>query len=626
MSTGLNELIEKAPHRMDRFERTEYPGPVVLALYGGPLKVMDLKERAKKRTEIDLADPDNPPREKEIESILYSSLALAEAIETSMEDKEDYFIPDAKFRSQVFSVKRSPGWALVLGDADQTELIAGLQKKRFTVFSSFRHPGVTFIGNRDTSSIYFLQNQVRYAMIYGRIKPGQPHEMAHFLEDEGPAVLIVHGNQSRVESLLTLGHMLMGTPAIVPSSFPYSYGNRYIADSIDEILEECMHFPNLRIIEHEGSKIQLPDYCDPANLREDVIVDRSWGGTNLSFLAVRKGESEDGIEVIGRPDEHLGIFIELNYDGMNEVAEDFLEGIAATFPNYIKGVASVLVPIPDKGKGAGSSSLLRLDLAKGITISGEMVAQAIHDGFRKQYPSLDKLKVTVIFDEDLLQDKKKKIELYKTARDKTISSVNEKTINEFYSCVGCQPFAREHVCVVTPERPPQCGRDWRLMMVGAYLNPEDAPDPLSRKKKRVSPNAFSVLPKGALVDPERGEWAGVNQGVYKESGGKIERVQIHSITGGYPHSSCGCFGYLAFHIPELDSIGIMKRGFRGKAPNGMTWDMLANKAGGKQEPGICGVSLNYLRSPEFLHGDGGYGKVVWMDPETRADLANSTSN
>ncbi len=626
MNNGLKKLVEKAPHRMGKFERTEYPNPVILALYGEPVNVMDLKERAEKQAEIDLADPDNPPREKEIESILYSSLALAEVIETSMEDKEDYFIPDAKFRGQVFSVKRSPGWALVLGDADQTELIAGLKEKRFTVFSSSRHPGAIFIGNRDTSSIYFLQNQVRYAMIYGRIKPGEPHEMAHFLEDEGPAIVIVHGKQSRVESLLTLGYMLMGTPAIVPSSFPYGYGNRYITDSVDEILEECMHFPNLRIIEHAGSKIQLPDYCDPANLREEVVVERSWGGTNLSFFAVRKGESEDGIEVIGTPDKHLGIIIELNYGGMNEVAEDFLEGIAATFPNYIKGVSSSLLPTPNRGMGAGSGSSLRLDLAKDVIISGEMIAQAIHDGFRKQYPSLAKLKVTVIFDEDLLQQKKTEIDSYKAARDKTISSMNEETIDEFYGCVGCQPFAREHACVVTPERPPQCGRDWRLMMVGAYLNPEDAPDPLSRKTKRVSPNAFSILPKGVLVDPKRGEWAGVNQGVYKESGGKIKRVQIHSVTGGYPHSSCGCFGYLAFHMPELDGIGIMRRGFKGKAPNGMTWDILANKAGGKQEPGICGVSLNYLRSPKFLQGDGGYGKVIWMDPKTRDDLAKSGSN
>lgn len=164
------------------------------------------------------------------------------------------------------------------------------------------------------------------------------------------------------------------------------------------------------------------------------------------------------------------------------------------------------------------------------------------------------------------------------------------------------------------------------MIVGAYLNPEDAPDMLSRKRSRVSPNALSVLQKGELSDPKRGEWSGVNEGIYRESGGKIRRVQLHSITRGFPHSSCGCFGYLAFYMPEVDDIGIMRRGFKGKAPNGMTWDLLANKAGRKQEPGICGVSLNYLKSPKFLQGDRGYNQVVWMDEKTYNELKDIISN
>lgn len=114
----------------------------------------------------------------------------------------------------------------------------------------------------------------------------------------------------------------------------------------------------------------------------------------------------------------------------------------------------------------------------------------------------------------------------------------------------------------------------------------------------------------------------VNEGVHRESGGKIRKVQIHPITGGYPHSSCGCFGYLAFYIPEVDGVGIMRRSYAGKAPNGLTWDLLANRAGGKQQPGICGVSLNYLRSPRFLQGDGGYKRVKWIDKKTCDELSD----
>ena len=48
MNDGLGKLLERAPCEMGRFEKTEYPDPVVLALHGKIVKVMDLKERAEK--------------------------------------------------------------------------------------------------------------------------------------------------------------------------------------------------------------------------------------------------------------------------------------------------------------------------------------------------------------------------------------------------------------------------------------------------------------------------------------------------------------------------------------------------------------------------------------------------
>jgi len=122
--------------------------------------------------------------------------------------KAEYFITDTRFRRQTFNVKRSPGWALILGDENQSELITRLKDKNFIIYSTFSHPNATFLGNRATSSIYFLQNQVRYAMIYGQMDQGDPHEMGHFLEADGPGILIVHGNLSEVESLLVLGYMI----------------------------------------------------------------------------------------------------------------------------------------------------------------------------------------------------------------------------------------------------------------------------------------------------------------------------------------------------------------------------------------------------------------------------------
>ena len=96
------------------------------------------------------------------------------------------------------------------------------------------------------------------------------------------------------------------------------------------------------------------------------------------------------------------------------------------------------------------------------------------------------------------------------------------------------------------------------------------------------------------------------------TGGQLKRVYLHSLRD-YPHTSCGCFGALAFWLDEVDGIGIMLRGSEAISPDGQRWEMLANRAGGKQSPGIAGVSLTYIRSPNFLKGDGGIANVVWVD-------------
>ncbi|MEW5813976.1 MAG: hypothetical protein AB1798_01085 [Spirochaetota bacterium] len=43
--------------------------------------------------------------------------------------------------------------------------------------------------------------------------------------------------------------------------------------------------------------------------------------------------------------------------------------------------------------------------------------------------------------------------------------------------------------------------------------------------------------------------------------------------------------------------------------------MLANHAGGKQTPGIMGISISYIFHKDFLKGDGGIRNVVWTDSE-----------
>ena len=67
----------------------------------------------------------------------------------------------------------------------------------------------------------------------------------------------------------------------------------------------------------------------------------------------------------------------------------------------------------------------------------------------------------------------------------------------------------------------------------------------------------------------------------------------------------------------------MSRDAQAVTPEGLRWFELANRAGGKQTPGILGVSTSYIKSKNFLKGDGGIGNVVWMDHKLKTVLAKA---
>jgi acetyl-CoA decarbonylase/synthase complex subunit beta len=137
--------------------------------------------------------------------------------------------------------------------------------------------------------------------------------------------------------------------------------------------------------------------------------------------------------------------------------------------------------------------------------------------------------------------------------------------------------------------------------------------PKQRRTEKDLPLRYTFK-KGRALDALKGEYEGCNRVYEIMTRGKLKRVFLHSLRD-FPHTSCGCFQNLAFLIKEADGIGIMKRNSFAVTPDGRNWEMLANEAGGKQTPGILGVSLNYIQSDNFLKGDGGMAKVVWADSE-----------
>jgi acetyl-CoA decarbonylase/synthase complex subunit beta len=189
-----------------------------------------------------------------------------------------------------------------------------------------------------------------------------------------------------------------------------------------------------------------------------------------------------------------------------------------------------------------------------------------------------------------------------------------------YTCEACAPFSREHVCITHPVRTPMCGRNWKEMLVGARYMGVSSGRPWRRRGRPE--NCCAVVPLGRVLDPVKGEYEGLNESVRQATGGRMQRVFLHSVRD-FPHSSCGCFYALAWWSDSMGGIGLMHRGFEGAAPDGATWNELANRAGGKQAPGISGVGIEYMKSPTFLQGDGGWKSVKWMTSKLRDEVKDA---
>ena len=572
MFHSLTGLKKAMPREVRGFAGSQYTLPLCQAVLGHVPAAGEVL-RALKQT-----DPDDAGH-----LALHAALA-AECWEAAQPDAAERFVRDAQLRGYVFSGgKWRAGWAFLMG-AGAADLKPALEEREFMVFES---------AGRPTHAVYWLQMMVRYAMIWGQIPPGEDHEMGHFLEDDLPGVLIVRGRLSQLEALLALALMKLGCPAIVPPDFPFEEGRQARAEDAEEVLDAIATLPNLRVREAEGRRIALPDYCDPAWAREPFEAQRSLGGPAGLFV-LRPGKVRGGTEVVGTPDGALGVLIEVGDERLDDVTSAYLEQVAAGIPGYLKGLRVL------------STEPFKLGLAAGAHLVPEQLAETLRVGLQWHFPRLRDVRVRLLFDGGELAALRPQMERFVAARKRAAAVLDEENAPDFVACIECQSFSHSHVCIVTPDRPPMCGRQPGQVRAAALFGASWHP---YRRRGLKARELREVIRKGRCLDALRGEWEGVDEAARRLSDGQIERVFLHSL-GEFPHSSCGCFHYLAFRIARL-GIGVMERGFEGTAPNGETWDTLANRAGGKQADGVTGLSAGYFRSPRFLRGEGGWSSVVW---------------
>ncbi|NLF29852.1 MAG: hypothetical protein GX591_03060 [Planctomycetes bacterium] len=532
-------------------------------------------------------------------SVLEQALVLVELIESNAPEAGAFILEDMPFVRACFRSKRLNGWIGAMGRGDR-EALEGAINGRWQF--EFVH------GPDRPTGVYALLNRLaRYAFVYGRIAPGDAHAGAHFIEDFCPGLLICRGAMTDLELALSLAAMKMGVPAIVPADYPFPLGRTVRTDRLDETVAAVTALPNIRRLLTTPDIARLPEYCDSQYASEKIIPAATWGGTAESFYVVRKGRVDTpGAAVVGEPEGPMGVVVTIDGEPLDALDLQHIEGTIAGRLATMKGVGV-----------RRSGSDLRIDLAEGVDLDPARIGEVLVAAVRQEFPRLQAVRAEVIFDVARLRAEAPAAAQAKRQRDEAVRLATEESATAFSACVGCSPFAPDHVCVLTPQRPPQCGRPLGMIQTGARYGYDDMTN-IHHSRLHREVNSFQMIDKGRCLDPVRGEWSGVNQAVARLSRGRTTRVQLHCLDE-VPHTGCGCFRLILFltDTPRR-GVGIMDAGYAGAAPDGRRWADLHYALAGKQTPGVAGAAPNYLRSGKFLQGHGGWSAVVWVSPAIAA--------
>jgi acetyl-CoA decarbonylase/synthase complex subunit beta len=287
----------------------------------------------------------------------------------------------------------------------------------------------------------------------------------------------------------------------------------------------------------------------------------------------------------------FGILVEVAGKDVGAELEGVIERRIHGYANYIEGFMhlnqryDIQIRVSKKSFEKGLNS---------FTIVGKVLQRL----FKSELPIIEKVQITFYTDPEEVKRLWAEAMATYEVRDAKARGMKDEEADAFYGCILCQSFAPTHCCVITPQRYSNCGAiSWFDGRASARVDPKGP--------------VFEIR-RGELIDPEHGEYTGVNQAVKEKTLGAIERVWLYTAFG-YPHTSCGCFEGVAFYIPEVDGLGLVHRDFKGQTVNGLPFSTLADStAGGRQVDGFHGISIEYLRSSKFLQADGGWRRVVWM--------------
>ena len=557
------------------------------------------------------------------------------------------FIPDKILRSLGLQLVdgRISGIAVILGPAKDEAAAAGLvrsfQSKGIVSLLAGNVSGVTFkkqlqsqgvqlglenyiveLGEDYLSAIYAVNFAVRTPLIYGGNKPGQWQSISEYIRNRVPAFVLLLGFVDQFLAATGLGAMALGLPLITDLELPQIgktdttlFEALVTEKDYEKIVSRCIVARGIKV---KMAQVDIPvPYAaafEGERVRREQMAAEFGAKTSpsLEFLSSKEEQlvNDGQVELSGPDIDQLGagnsslplaVVVDVFGRKMQKDFEPILERQIHRFFNYAMGLMHM---------GQRDMNWIRISrdaFDKGFRL--KHLGVILHAMLHQEYSNIvDKVQVRLYTRQEdverLILEAKKVFH----ERDMRIAGMTDESVDTFFSCLLCQSFAPNHVCIVTPERLGLCGAySWLDAKASFEITPTGPNQP--------------VL-KGEAKDQRLGEWENVNAFVNQKSNKTIDRVSMYSVMDA-PQSSCGCFECIVAIIPEANGVMVVNRDYPGMTPSGMNFTTLAGSVGGGvQAPGFLGIGKLYLLSKKFISAEGGLKRLVWMPLELKQALGD----
>ncbi|MCX6650533.1 MAG: acetyl-CoA decarbonylase/synthase complex subunit alpha/beta [Methanomassiliicoccales archaeon] len=468
-----------------------------------------------------------------------------------------------------------------------------------------------------TQLVHALDFVTRAALSFGGVQKGDAERLSAYLAKRPKAFVLHYGPLDAARASLALAALIHHVP-IVTDQFvegvPDLLFHKEPADMLQGGLES-------RDIRTAVTVVDIPVPFGPAFegetvRRPDTYLEAGGGRTPAFELLKSRPEEEvkDGeIRVIGPEVDQLpegsqsplAILVDVFGKRMQADFESVMERRIHLYLNFAEGVWHT-----------GQRNMNWVRISKKAYRAGfrlEHLGRILVTKLKEEFGNIvSRVQVTIVTDDKELEQRLPEAMKSYQEREERMAGLTDESVDTFYSCLMCQSFAPDHVCVITPERPGLCGAiNWLDAKTGKEIVPSGPNQPIAKRE---------------VEDETKGSWKGVNEAVTALTRGKLTRFCAYSMMED-PMTSCGCFEVIVAMSPDMQSVIVVNREFAEMTPVGMKFSTLAGSiGGGKQTPGFIGVGRRYLISRKFISGDGGFLRIAWMPSALKESMREELIN